>query len=124
MPSFMDMMTMRAVENIGALLIDPDPYVRLQASLAVLEFSAPRIDEMDEQYDALDEEKDAPEDGADRDDLAELDEFEGEAQVTHMVSPEEVAERLAAAAQVAPPERIPPAAERAGRSAIGSGQQR
>ena len=136
MPSFMDMMTMRAIENIGALLIDPDPYVRLQASFAVLEFTTPRIEEMDDEMD-----EDAPEDGADRDDLAELNEFPGqydpstgplaeeqstEEQLPSMAlqTPEEIAERLAAAAQVQQEERTPPAAERAGRSAIGSGQQR
>jgi hypothetical protein len=132
MPSFMDMMTMRAIENIGALLIDPDPYVRLQASFAVLEFTTPRIEEMDDEMD-----EDAPEDGADRDDLAELNEFPGQydpstgplaeeeaAGEARMQTPEEIAERLAAAAQVQQEERTPPAAERAGRSAIGSGQQR
>ena len=106
-----------ALEQVVALLNDPDPLVRLEAALGIIG--------------ALDAEPAEQEQVTyDRDDMAELDEFPSEG--TTLVPAtgevmEEIEKKLAAdqaLAEKEAEERIPPAAERAGRSAIGSGQQR
>lgn len=113
----MDMMVEKALENVANLLTDPDPYVRLQASLGVLSAADERIEEMDEQFNELDEREPLRDE-----EVAELAETM-DADSAQAQTEEEVLERLAAAEQ-ATGERIPPAAERAGRTAIGSGEQR
>jgi hypothetical protein len=110
--SLMDMMVAKALENIGALLTDPDPYVRLQASLGVLERAQEAAGEFD-----------GPEAPDDRDLNEDGPALAEEEQAMQQLDPDEVVERLAAAAQVQEG-RTPPAAERSGRSALGSGQQR
>jgi hypothetical protein len=118
-----------ALENIVALLRDPDPMVRLETSLAILDRSSVVPDEsMDEAYAFQ---------AAERDDMAELDEFAADMgapavdvpetgevleAITDQASAEAEAERQLAAAQVTRDEM--PAGFKPGRSMLGSGEQR
>ena len=111
-----------ALEEVVVLLNNRDPLVRLEAALGII--GALSATEEEEYYEG--------EDQPDRDDMAEVDEFPGPDSGTTLVpATGEVldaiqAERDLAAQQAleAQEERVPPAAERAGRSALGSGEMR
>lgn len=120
-----DALAQAALEAVASLLTHPDPMVRLETAFGIIDRGyteedvyAYRINDRD------------------GNDLAELDEFDGDPQA-HIQGlggelktvEQKVAEELEeldrkAAEQQALAERTPPAAERAGRSAIGSGEQR